>query len=306
MDRTFPGTRALRTLESAGRHLNFTRAADELRLTPAAVSYQVKEIEDQLGVVIFHRTSRTMRLTEAGRLLVEAAGEALDLVSRAAARARKLSRGLSVLKVTADAQFASKWLMRRVERFSAIHPGIELRFDISYELRDFDQDDVDVAIRFGTGRYPGLRAHRLFDNVIIPVCSPRLLKSGLPLAEPRDLMKHTLVHIEWSRQGVTWPNWRMWMAAAGIDDFDDSRTVVFGTSGDAVQAAIDGSAVALADFAMVANDLSEGRLVRPFELGIRIPPEFAYFVVYPEASAGDPRIAAFRDWIVEEAASTRP
>ena len=86
-----------------------------------------------------------------------------------------------------------------------------------------------IAHLVGTGRYPGLSAHRLFDNVIIPVCSPRLLKSGLPLAEPRDLMKHTLVHIEWSRQDVTWPNWRMWMAAAGIDDFDDSRTVVFGT-----------------------------------------------------------------------------
>lgn len=304
MNRMLPGTRALRTLKSAGRHLNFTRAADELGLTPAAVSYQVKEIEEQLGVVLFQRTSRSIRLTEAGRILLDASADALDLLNRAAAKARKLSRGMTVLKVTVDAQFASKWLMRRVERFRARHPDIELRFDISYEVRDFDQDDVDVAIRFGTGRYPGLRTHRLFENVIIPVCSPRLLKSDLPLAEPRDLMKHTLVHIEWSRQGVTWPNWRMWMAAAGVEDFDDSRTVVFGTSSDAVQAAIDGNAVALADFAMVANDLSEGRLVRPFDLGIRIPPEFAYFVVYPEASAGDPRIAAFREWIGEEAATT--
>ncbi len=306
MSRSLPGTRALRTLESAGRHLNFTRAADELGLTPAAVSYQVKEIEEQLGVVLFHRTSRSIRLTEAGRLLVDASTEALDLLGRAAAKARRLSRGTTMLKVSADPQFASRWLMGRVERFRAIHPGIELRFDVAYELRDFDRDDIDVAIRFGTGRYPGLLAHRLFDNVIVPVCSPRLLKSGPPLAVPRDLFNHTLVHIEWSRQGVTWPNWRMWMAAAGIDDFDDSRTVVFGTSGDAVQAAVDGNAVALADFAMVANDLSEGRLIRPFDLGIRIPPEFAYFVVYPQASSADPRIVAFRDWIVDEAAATRP
>lgn len=306
MNRILPGTRALSTLESAGRHLNFTRAADELGLTPAAVSYQVKEIEERLGVVLFQRTSRSIRLTEAGRILIDASVEALDLLNKAAAKARKLSRGMTMLKVTVDPQFASKWLMRRVERFRVLHPDTELRFDISYEVRDFDQDDIDVAIRFGTGRYPGMRTHRLFDNIIIPVCSPRLLKSGAPLAEPRDLLKHTLVHIEWSRQGVTWPNWRMWMAAAGVDDFDDSRTVVFGTSSDAVQAAVDGNAVALADFAMVANDLSEGRLVRPFDLGIRIPPEFAYFVVYPEASAGDPRIAAFRDWIVDEAASTRP
>ena len=300
-----PGTRALRTLEAAARHLNFTRAADELGLTPAAVSHQVKEIEDQLGIVLFTRTSRTIRLTEAGTVLFEAATDALDLLGRAAMRARKMARGTEFLKVTLDAQFAAKWLMRRVEDFRKQRPGIELRFDIAYGLRDFDLDDVDVGIRFGAGKYPGLCAHRLFDNIIIPVCSPSLLKSGPPLREPRDLFNHTLAHIEWARQGVTWPNWRMWMAAAGVDDFDDSRTVVFGTSTDAVQAALDGNAVALADFAMVANDLSEGRLVRPFELSIRVAPEFAYFLVYPKATADDPRIVAFREWILEEVAKTR-
>ncbi|HVW55392.1 MAG TPA: transcriptional regulator GcvA [Rhizobiaceae bacterium] len=303
--RTVPGTRALRTLAAAGRHLNFTRAADELGLTPAAVSYQIKEIEDQLGVTLFVRSSRAIRLTEAGAVLCDAAADALDLMGRAVARAHKMARGATLLKVTADAQFAAKWLMRRVERFRARHPDIELRFDISYQVRDFDQDDVDVAIRFGTGKYPGLAADRLFDNVIVPVCSPRLLESGRPLKEPRDLLHHTLVHIEWSRQGVTWPNWRMWMAAAGVQDFDDSRTVVFGTSSDAVQAALGGDAVALADFALVANDLSEGRLVQPFELGIRVPPEFAYFLVYPTEAASDPRIVAFRAWILEEAARTK-
>ncbi|MBZ9737737.1 MULTISPECIES: transcriptional regulator GcvA [unclassified Mesorhizobium] len=300
-----PGTRALRTLEAAARHLNFTRAADELGLTPAAVSHQIKEIEDQLGFVLFTRTSRTIRLTEAGTVLYEAATDTLDLLGRAVMRARKLARGTEFLKVTLDAQFAAKWLMRRVENFRKQHPGIELRFDIAYGLRDFDLDDVDVGIRFGAGKYPGLCAHRLFDNIIIPVCSPSLLNSGPPLREPRDLFNHTLAHIEWARQGVTWPNWRMWMAAAGVDDFDDSRTVVFGTSTDAVQAALDGNAVALADFAMVANDLSEGRLVRPFELSIRVAPEFAYFLVYPQATADDPRIVAFREWILEEVARTR-
>ncbi|TPL93570.1 transcriptional regulator GcvA [Mesorhizobium sp. B2-3-12] len=300
-----PGTRALRTLEAAARHLNFTRAADELGLTPAAVSHQIKEIEDQLGFVLFTRTSRTIRLTEAGTVLYEAATDTLDLLGRAVMRARKLARGTEFLKVTLDAQFAAKWLMRRVENFRKQHPGIELRFDIAYGLRDFDLDDVDVGIRFGAGKYPGLCAHRLFDNIIIPVCSPSLLSSGPPLREPRDLFNHTLAHIEWARQGVTWPNWRMWMAAAGVDDFDDSRTVVFGTSTDAVQAALDGNAVALADFAMVANDLSEGRLVRPFELSIRVAPEFAYFLVYPQATADDPRIVAFREWILEEVARTR-
>jgi LysR family glycine cleavage system transcriptional activator len=303
--RLLPGTRALRTLEAAARHLNFTRAADELGLTAAAVSHQVKEIEEQLGLVLFTRTSRTMRLTEAGSLLYDAAGDALDLLNRAVSRAHKAARGTEQLKVSVDPQIATRWLMRRVEAFRKINPGIELRFDISYEVRDFDTDDIDVAIRFGTGKYPGTSSDRLFDNVIIPVCSPKLLASGPPLKEPRDLFRHTLAHIEWSRRGITWPNWRMWMAAAGVDDFDDSRTVVFGTSTDALQAALDGNAVALAEFAVVANDLSEGRLVRPFELGIKVAREFAYFLVYPEQSAGDPRIVALRDWLLAEAAATQ-
>lgn len=305
MARLLPGTRALRTLEAAARHLNFTRAADELGLTPAAVSHQIKEIEDQLGLVLFTRTSRTIRLTEAGTVLFDASADALDLLGRAVSRAQKLARGTALLKVTLDAQFASKWLMRRIDDFRKHHPDIELRFDIAYEVRDFELDDIDVGIRFGAGKYPGLRTHRLFDNILIPVCSPSLLTSGPPLREPRDLFNHTLAHIEWSRQGVTWPNWRMWMAAAGITDFDDSRTVVFGNSTDAVQAALDGNAVALADFAMVANDLSQGRLVQPFELGLRVAPEFAYFLVYPENTADDPRIVGFREWMLEEVAKTR-
>ncbi|MDX8446385.1 transcriptional regulator GcvA [Mesorhizobium captivum] len=302
MARLLPGTRALRTFEAAARHLNFTRAADELGLTPAAVSHQIKEIEDQLDLVLFTRTSRTIRLTEAGNVLFEASIDALDLLGRAVARARKMTRGTALLKITLDAQFATKWLMRRVDDFRRQRPGIELRFDIASKLRDFDRDDVDVGIRFGAGKYPGLCADRLFENVIIPVCSPALLRSGPSLNEPRDLFHHTLAHIEWSRQGITWPNWRMWMAAAGVDDFDDSRTIVFDTSTDVVQAALDGVAVALADFAMVANDLSEGRLIRPFELGIKVAPEFAYFLVYPEAVKDDARVIAFREWLLDEVA----
>lgn len=300
--RLVPGTRALRTLVAAGKHLNFTRAADELGLTPAAVSFQIKEIEDQLGVKLFVRTSRTIRLTEPGVILCEAAADALDVMQRGVSKAQKAGRGTAQLKVTADPQFATKWLMRRVERFRKSHPDIDLRFDVAYEVRDFEVDDIDVAIRFGSGKYPGLVASRLFDNIIVPVCSPRLLTSGRPLKEPRDLLHHTLAHIEWSRQGVTWPNWRMWMAAAGIDDFDDSNTIVFEASSNAVDAAMAGDAVALADFAMVANDLSEGRLVRPFDLSIKAAPEYAYHLVYPESTASDRRIMAFRDWMLAECA----
>lgn len=305
MAANFPGVRSLRTFEAAARHLNFTRAADELGLTPAAVSHQIKEIEDQLGLALFVRTSRTMHLTASGTLLRDAVTEALDLLGRAVAKARSVARGATQLRVTADATFASKWLLPRIDTFRKLRPDVELRFDISSRLREFGRDDIDVAIRFGAGRYPGLEALRLFDNLIVPVCSPKLLETGPPLERPRDLLRHTLVHIEWSRQGVTWPNWRMWMAAAGIDDFDDSRCVVFEESSHAVQAALDGSAVALADFAMVAEDLSTGRLVRPFDLGMKLPSDFAYYLVYPADAADDAKIAAFRGWIFEEAAKTQ-
>jgi LysR family glycine cleavage system transcriptional activator len=304
MTLNIPGTRALKTFEAAARHLNFTRAASELGLTPAAVSHQIKEIEDQLGVALFTRTSRTIRLTDGGVVMLDAAVDALDLLSRASARARKMGRGTALLRVTLSPTFASKWLMPRLTGFRKTYPDIDLRFDISDVARDFDIDDVDIGIRFGVGKYPGLRSHRLFDDVVIPVCSPALLSGDLPLREPRDLLRHTLCHVDWSLQGLTWPTWSMWMAAAGIEDFDDSRCVVFEDSAHAVQAAIDGHAVALADFAMVANDLSTGRLLRPFELGIRYGPEFAYFLVYPERHADDRRIAAFRAWMLEQARAT--
>ena len=299
--RIAPGTRTLRTLATAGRHLNFTKAGDELGLTPAAVSFQIKEIENQLGTDLFTRQGRTMTLTPAGRILCAAAEEAIESMNRAASRIAKLKRGTMQLKVTVDPQFATKWLMRHTVDFRKRNPSVDVRFDVSYELRDFELDDVDIAIRFGSGQYPGCVSHRLFRNVIIPVCSPSLLRGDNPIREPADLMHHTLAHINWEGEGITWPTWPMWMAAAGVPDFDDSKTLVFDKSSDAIEAAMTGEVIALADFAMVANDLAEGRLVRPFELGIRVPPEFGYFLVYPNESAENPRIAAFQDWIVTAA-----
>jgi len=300
MQHHIPGTRALRAFDAAARQLNFSRAAAELGLTPAAISHQIKEFEDQLGAALFHRTSRSMRLTEAGRLFQQAAAETLELLDHTAARVRKLGRGVSQLKLSVDPVLATKWMMPKLERFRQACPDIDLRFDVAYDLRDFLHDDIDVAVRFGTGKYDGLVAHRLFGNIIIPVCSPLLLKSGPPLREPRDLLKHTLVHIEWSRPGITWPNWRTWMAAAGVEDFDADRCIVLRESSHVIQAAIEGNVVALCDFGMVATDLSEGRLVQPFELGIRVADEFAYHLVYPVESAADPRVIAFKDWLLNE------
>ena len=301
MKRMLPGTRALRTFEAAGRHLNFTRAADEVGLTPAAVSYQIKEMEDQLGVVLFTRSSRSIQLTAAGAVLFEAAADALDSLQRAAGRARRMTRGSAHLRISLSARFAANWLMPRLPRFRAAHPGLELMFDITDQIRDFDADDVDIAIRFGNGKYEHALSDRLFDMVVAPVCSPRLLETGPRLREPRDLFHHTLCYLDWKTDGMVWPNWRMWMEEAGIRDFDDSRCLAFPDSSHVVQAVIEGGAVGLADLAMIANDLAQGRLVRPFDIGVSVAGEYAYHLVYPESSGQDPRVLAFRAWMLGEA-----
>ncbi|ATA56567.1 transcriptional regulator [Variovorax boronicumulans] len=302
--RLIPGTRALRTFEAAGRHLNFTRAAEEVGLTPAAVSHQIKEIEEQLGVVLFTRTSRSIRLTPAGAVWFEATADALDTLRRAAGRARRMARGAATLRLSTSARFATNWLLPRLPQFRAANPGLELGFDISDALRNFDADDIDVAIRFGNGQDPGTRAQRLFDTVIVPVCSPRLLASGPPLATPRDLFQHTLCYVDWKTDGMVWPNWPMWMAAAGIEGFDDSRCIGFADSSDVVRAVTESGMVGLADLDMIGADLAQGRLVRLFDIGVPMAAGYAYHLVYPEGSARDPRILAFQDWLLGQASRT--
>ncbi|SFK52546.1 transcriptional regulator GcvA [Lysobacter sp. cf310] len=301
MNRLLPGTRALRTFEAAARHLNFTRAAEEVGLTPAAVSHQIKELEDQLDLVLFARGGRNLQLTPAGMVLFEAAASALQSLQRAVGRARGMARGATQLRISLSARFATNWLLPRLPQFQAAHPELELSFDISDALRDFDGDDIDLAIRFGTGRVADACADRLFDTVIAPVCSPRLLADGARLEQPSDLLRHTLYYVDWKTDGMVWPNWRMWMAAAGIEGFDDRRCVGFADSSHVVQAVIDGGGIGLADLDMIANDLAQGRLQRLFDTVVPVAPDYAYHLVYPQRSRDDPRIRAFRSWLLEQA-----
>ncbi|WP_342029739.1 LysR substrate-binding domain-containing protein [Bosea vaviloviae] len=281
--------------------MSFTRAAEEVGLTPAAVSYQIKEIEDQFGLVLFNRTSRSIRLTPAGAVLFEAATDALDILQRAAGRARRLARGPAHLRLSLGARFATNWLLPRLSRFRTANPGLELTFDITDEVRDFETDDVDVAIRFGAGAYPRLRSERLFDTLVVPICSPRLLEAGPRPETPRDLLQHTLFHADRTSEGIAWPNWRLWMAAAGIEDFDDSRCVAFSDTSHVVQAVIDGGGIGLADLAMIDSDLAQGRLVRLFDIGLGVTQDYTYHLIYPESRSEDPRILALRDWMLGEA-----
>jgi LysR family glycine cleavage system transcriptional activator len=306
MNRILPGTRALRTFEAAARHLNFTRAADEVGLTPAAVSYQIKEIEDQLGIVLFARTSRSIQLTPAGAVLFEATTNALETLQRAAGRARRIARNSNQLRLTVGPRFATHWLLPRLPQFKAAHPELELTFDITDQVRDFDRDDVDVAIRFGSGSYAGARSHRLFDAVVAAVCSPTLLANAPALEAPGDLFGHTLCYVNCKVNDIDWPNWRMWMEAAGVRDFDDSQCVAFADSSHVVQAILDGNAVGLVELAMIAGDIARGRLVKLFDIGLSPAPGYAYHLVYPESSGEDPRVVAFREWMLEEIARPVP
>lgn len=304
MNNHLPGLGALKGFEAAARHLSFTRAAAELNVTPAAVSHLVRELEDQLAVPLFTRSSRVVRLTHAGEILQDAVAEALDGIARAVKRLKDLDRGRR-LNVTAGPSFAAKWLVPRVDRFMIQHRAVDVRIDVSQRPPDFAREDVDIAIIFGKGNYPGLSAHQLFEETIFPVCSPKLLKGPRPLRRLRDLLNHTLIHVDWEAQGETWPNWKMWMLAAGIDDIDATRGMTFNQEVLAIQAAIDGQGVALCDSTLVADDLASRRLVRPFEVTLPGTAHFAYFVVYDEKRGEEPLIKSFRDWILTEAAATK-
>ena len=299
----FPGLRSMRALTAAARLMSFSKAAEELGVTPAAISHQIKEIEDQLSVSLFTRNSRHMALTREGEILSTACAEGLETLSRAIKRIKRLENR-NQLKVSASPSLASKWLVPRLDLFLAIAPGADVRIDVSGIPVDFDRDDVDIAIRFGDGRYPELDATLLFQDTVFPVCSPSLITKETPLSHPRDLLKHKLIHLDYDMQGAPWPNWKMWMAAVGIKDFDDRSGLHFRQTSLTVQAAIDGMGVALGDSNLVADDLAAGRLVKPFELALSAPPQFAYHILTPRNVPLNPLVPLFRDWCLKEAHET--
>jgi LysR family transcriptional regulator, glycine cleavage system transcriptional activator len=294
---------ALRGFEAAARHLSFTKAAAELNVTPAAVSHAIRELEQDFKVRLFERSSRVVRLTPAGETLSRAVAEGLGTIGRAVQRLRAVD-GRPKLMVTTSPSLAAKWLVPRLDGFLDRHPDADVRIDVSQRLADFGEDGVDIAIRFGTGDYPGVVVERLFEESVFPVCSPSLLKSRHPLKEPRDLRHHTLIHIDWDAQWATWPNWAMWLRAAGAPEVDATRGLHLSQTSLALQAALDGHGVALGDSTLVADDLAARRLVRPFSMALKGPSQFAYHLVHAPHRSEEPLVKAFRTWILEEVAHT--
>ena len=298
MTRKLPPLNALRAFEAAARHLSVTKAADELNVTPAAVSHQVKALEEQLGVTLFRRLNRALMLTDAGQLFLPGLRDGFDRLAEAADKVRAECEG-GTLAVSVGPSVAAKWLVPRLDRFRAAHPDIDLRIDATDRLANFAREDIDVAIRYGPGRYPGLRVDQLFAQEVFPVCSRKLCEGPPPLREPGDLRHHTLLHVDWRTQDETWPNWRMWLLTAGVEGVEPTRGPKFSQESMVVQAAIEGHGVALASSVLVADDLAADRLCKPFTLSL--PIRFAYYVVAPEAAADRPKVAAFRAWILAEA-----
>ena len=293
MARRLPPLNAVRAFEAAARHLSFTKAAKELHVTQAAISHQVKALEAYLGLKLFRRLNRALVLTEEGQTYLPPVKRIFDHLYDATRRLTE-NEARGKLTVSVIPSLAARWLVPRLGRFREAQPDIDVRVAPSGHLVDFAREDVDVGIRYGRGRYPGLRVDRLMTEDILPVCSPALLEGSRPLKRPSDLRHHTLLHDEGHAE------WRTWLRAAGVDDVDATRGTVFTDSGMLIQAAAAGQGVALARGALAADDLASGRLVRPFDFNL--PAEFAYYIVCPEATADQPKVVAFREWLLQESA----
>ncbi|MFC1681912.1 transcriptional regulator GcvA [Pseudomonadota bacterium] len=291
MTQRLPPLNSIRAFEAAARHLSFTKAAEELHVTQSAVSHQIKALEEFLGLKLFRRLNRALILTDEGQEYLPTVRRAFDHLHEATRRLME-NEARGKLTVSVLPSFAARWLVPRLGRFGKACPEIDIRLMPTADLVDFARDDVDIGIRYGRGRYPGMRVERLMEEDVFPVCSPELLNPPHPLQHPQDLQHHVLMHDDGHG------DWRTWLLSSGVENVDPQRGPIFTDSSMLIQAAVAGQGVALARGALVQDDLDSGILVRPFELSLSV--EFAYYLVCPEEVADQPKIAAFRDWIIKE------
>ncbi len=299
MNNHLPPLGALRAFEAAARLLSFTKAAEELHVTPAAISHQIHALEEDFGVRLFQRLSRSIALTPSARILLPGLSAGFAEVQAAVGRLRA-HNDTGTLTVTASPSFAAKWLVLRLHRFQEELPEIDVRISATDSVVDMSRGDFDVAIRYGAGRYPGLEVELLFTNEVFPACSPQLLAAGPPLRVPGDLRHHALIHDQAVERDPLVPTWPMWLKAAGVTDMTAPSGLSFNNMHLALDAAIAGHGVVLAYSTIAAADISAGRLVRLFSLSL--PDQFAYYLVTAPGALDRPKVRAFRDWLRREAA----
>jgi LysR family glycine cleavage system transcriptional activator len=287
-----PPLNTLRAFEAAARELSFTKAALELNVTPAAVGYQVRRLEQHLGMALFRRLNRALALTDAGQAFLPVVREAFETLSNGTAvlTSHKPERTLAV---SVAQSLGAKWLVPRLDHFHARHPNLEIRVDATDELADFARGQVDVAVRYARRVDPHLHSAVVFTEQAFPVCASGLAESRPPLRTPEDLRHHVLLHDR--MPDVTWP---VWLRASGADGVDGAQGPLFSHTGLAIDAARAGQGVALGRSPLVVDDLASGQLVRPFELAL--VSAFTYFVICLPERAEEPKIRAFREWLLLE------
>lgn len=287
--RRLPSLSALRAFEAAARHQSAKRAAQELSVTPTAISHQLRQLEDWLGTPLFVRKPRQLVLTPQGRELLTVLSESLDAIADTVMRLRTAPIR-ETITLSATPAVASRWLLPRVCILRDAHPRLDLRVHVSHEPVALDGITADVAIRYGSGDWPGLIAEKLFDNIFVPACSPTLGLRGRA-----DLPGNTLIHCD-QRTGSSLPlDWATWQKRAKVPGLDAGAGLMFSDETLAIAAALDGQGVALMSRALVDDELRSGRLVQPFGPDLEGQP---FHLVYPQNKARDPRIAAVREWVM--------
>jgi len=290
---------ALRAFESASRHLNFSRTADELSVTPGAVSQQIRLLEEIIGGPLFTREARGLQLTELGRAAMPLLREGFERLMDASDILREPPLNRTVA-ISVAPSFASKWLMPRMDDFHAAHPDIEVWISADMEPVTVGKGKVDLAIRYGPGDYPGHVVERLLTETVIPVCSPALMAAPHPIRSAEDLSRHTLLH-DMSEDGdASRPDWAMWLKARHASHADARRGSRFDQSSLLIEAAAAGRGVALAKRTLAQADLATGRLVAPFADGSQVL-GFAYYVVLPRDRPASPGTKAFVAWLKKQA-----
>lgn len=308
-----PPLNALRAFEVTARHLSIKRAAAELNVTPAAVSHQIRALEEYLGVQLFHRYNRAIALTDAARACLPKLREGFDCLAKAV-EVLRAQKGTGTLTVSAAPSFSARWLMPRLHRFLVAHPEIDVR--VSARMRQVAERgrgtiaeratidawlaDSDIAILYGRGDYPGFHVDKLLALTITPICSPRLITGPHPLTQPEDLRHHMLLHDDTGDLYDGESFWDVWLHAAGVTGIDTKRGAHFSHAVLAFEAAIEGVGVVASMPVLAAADLHAARLVTPFAL--RVPLVSAYYLVTEEATITRPAVAAFREWLLSEAA----
>lgn len=289
MGRRLPPLNSLKCFEAAGRLLSFTGAARELNVTQAAISHQIKVIEEYLGVSLFERYPRRLALTEQGKALLPEVIEAFDRVSAAIGMLSK-DHYSNMISVRLAPSFAAKWLSPRLKYFWLQYPEIDLCLFHAHAAVDFEREEIDIAVTYGKGDWPGVVADKLLSLDFFPVCSPAFLCNDKPLTSIDNLHYYTLLH------DANYECWRDWLRLAGLKDIQADKGTIIDDTNVLIQAALDGQGIALGSTTFVEDHLESGRLVRPFD--VILENEFSYYVVCPESHLKNPAVLAFKEWLL--------